>query len=190
MTGELADAPDMHGALGWIYAQEPSHSELARASFHAAHRLGTRKVDPYFHWTEMERRIAEQKVGGIPDRELLDLWQRATEVTEKGLGRCGDVDTLCSLSGYLKRREARTHERLNEFAPAQGAPASRYQIYRGLSLAYAGLSDAEGLVRSINNWKSVARRDDPTFVEEVYRAIGKFRGIEQRFPWIHESSGL
>lgn len=73
MTGELADAPDLYGIAGWLYAQKDEYVDLARESFRTAHRLGVRKVDPYFHWIEMERRIAEREVGRVQERELLGL---------------------------------------------------------------------------------------------------------------------
>ena len=206
MTGELREAPDLYGNLGWIYARSNEYAAAARESFETAHRLGTKKVDPYFHWVEMEKTIAERAVGNVEERELLRLWRQAIKVVEIGLERCGEVDSLCNAAGYLRAREAKTHEHLNEFAYAQGAykasvdwlqraltapgqasgRVSRYHVYRGLTISYVALNDVEGVVRSINRWRTLAR-DDVIFFDEVRRITRTIPEVERRLPWIQSS---
>ena len=203
MTGELSDAPDLHGVLGWIYSQADEYVEIAREHFTTADHLGTRKVDPYYHWAQMEQRIADRRVGAESTRGVLYLWQAATRVVEKGLERCGNVDILCQKAGYFKSREAEIYSQLNEYVAAQGAyqiaiewyekalgsPSQsdrkmpRYLPYRGLVWAHFGLGDMDGLIEWLNAWRNVAG-GDPNFRQEVNQVQWKFPDIAHRIPWI------
>ncbi|MYA50760.1 MAG: hypothetical protein F4Y25_08525 [Chloroflexi bacterium] len=205
MTGELAHSADLHGALGWIYSQPGGVSGTARECFEEACKLGSQHVETYLHWIDMEKRIAEQAVKQIPERNLLTLWENAMHAVEMALGKCGEIDILFQQAGYIRSRQAGTYDHLNEFALAQGAhrtavewfersleaPShasvriSRYQVYRGLAISFAGLNDQDGLVRAINNWRTLAR-DYSDFVEEVRRITNKVPGIERRLPWIYD----
>ena len=58
MTGELTDSPDLYGILGWLYTKWSiqEHGASARTAFEQSHRLGSQKIDPYFHWFTMEKK--------------------------------------------------------------------------------------------------------------------------------------
>ena len=203
MTGELAHSADLYGVLGWIHSQPGGVAETAREYFEEAYRLGSKNVNMYFHWMEMEKRVAEQSVGQTHERTLLDLWGKAAYVVEIALERCGAIDALFQQAGYLRSRQAQTHERLNEFVPAQGAHRaavewfeqslsapkqdkerfSRYQAYRGLAISYAALNDLDRLVRAVNRWKTLARNES-AFLDEVRRVVRNLPEIERRLPWL------
>lgn len=202
MTGELAEDSDLYGALGWLYSRDwAAYADLAREAFRTAHRLGALKVDPYYHWVQIERQTAEQAVGIVADRDLLGLWRSAVEVAQLGIERCGPSDVLCQLAGYLSSREAYTHQRLNEFVAAQGAyrtaaewykaalvaPAwgqrvvRRATVYRGLALAYEELNDMDGLVQTLRDWGGLAG-SDRVYIAEASRLKWRFPELVSRLP--------
>ena len=197
MTGELAESPDLFGALGWAYSRLPDEfRDEARAAFERAYELGNTKEDTYFHWASMERECAEVAVGHVPEKELLAAWRRCIRVVEVGVKVCGATRALCQLAGYAHVREAKTLERLNEFTQAHGAYAEgadwlrravaapgspvkdvpRNLIYRGLVLALEGTSDLDGMQETLNEWAKFAGGDD-VFRREHFRLSAKFPGL-------------
>jgi hypothetical protein len=198
MTGELADSPDLFGALGWAYSRIPTEFlREARAAFERAYELGNTKEDTYYHWASMEREQAEEAVGTVPELELLEAWRRCARVAELGVKICGPTRALCQLAGYAHTREAKTLERLNEFMQANGAyaeaadwlrkalsaPAStvkdvpRGLIYRGLALTQEGTGDLGALRATLAEWAQVSGADD-TFRREYGRLCLRFPALE------------
>lgn len=186
MIGELRDDPDLQGKLGWIYSRDwRTYGKSADESFQRAHELGTRNVTTYFHWTELLRNFAEEAVGKEADKTVLDLWRKAFEVAHLAIVRCGDSDGRCTLGGYMKSREAKTLNRLNEFSQARAALFTavglferalkapreervvyRSQIYRGLVLAYDELGELQGLTDTLRDWHT-ASSTDPNLITEA-----------------------
>ena len=199
MTGELADSPDLFGALGWAYSRLPTEFlREARAAFERAYELGNTKEDTYYHWASMEREQAEVAVGNVPENELLEAWRRCARVAELGIKICGATRALCQLAGYAHTREAKTLERVNEFMQAHGAyaeaadwlrkalaaPAStvkdvpRGLIYRGLALAQEGTGDIGALRATLTEWAHSSGADD-TFRREYSRLCLRFPELDQ-----------
>ena len=197
MTGELELAPDVWGVLGWVYSRDHDrNAELARAAFDRAHRLGSVKEDTYFHWSAMERDIAERDVRLIEDFAAVQTWQRCSSIAQLGIDRIGDTQTLCNMAGYAKSREAKSYERLNQFIDAQRcfgesvayfrngltARASesrdipRGVLFRGLVIAYEGLNDIPGLAQAFRDWDGFAP-DDYYCITERERLVQKFPAL-------------
>ena len=191
MTGELENNSDLWGALGWVLSRSRDDESVkkARDSFDRSHNLGSRKEDTYHHWMELERELAENLINLADDRDLLEQWRVAARVAQKGIDRCGETATLCSGLAYLRTREAKTLERLNQFTPAQicfrqaaewaeralEAPnllsreVSRNQLYRSLVIALDGSGDPARAVEVSEEWKLVVGGDDPVWRRERER---------------------
>ena len=191
MTGELKNNPDLWGALGYIRSRKRTGTAIAdaREAFRRAHELGSRKEDTYFHWARMEREIAESLVGRSCDEDVLNQWRAAGVVTELGIERCGETPSLCQMAAYLKTREAKTLEHLNQFTPAQNCysqgaewarrsldapnPSSREvsqsQLYRTLVLALEGAGETERAAEALKEWETVSGSDDPELQRELER---------------------
>ncbi len=199
MTGELAESPDLFGALGWAYSRLPGEFlREARAAFERAYELGNTKEDTYYHWASMEREQAEVAVGNVPENELLEAWRRCARVAELGIKICGATRALCQLTGYAHTREAKTLERLNEFMQAHGAyaeaadwlrralaaPAStvkdvpRGLIYRGLALTQEGTGDLGALRETLTEWAQLSGADD-AFRREYSRLCLRFPELDE-----------
>jgi hypothetical protein len=167
MSGELADSPDLHGALAWAYSRIPDdHFDDARAAFERAFELGNTKEDTYLHWAELEVERGHALLGRVPDDELRGYWRRGAEAAERGVRVCGVTRALSRIAAYARSREAKTLVRLNEFSQAEGAfsesvahfrraldaPASgardvsRARLLEGLIVALEGLDDKEGVL--------------------------------------------
>ena len=191
MTGELANNSDMWGVLGRVLSRRSDDESIAKArsAFRAAHRLGSRKEDTYYHWIEFERVLAEAKINEAHDQDLLEQWRQATKVGERGIDRCGDTPALCGAIAYLKTREAKTLQRLNQFTSAEirfreGAewarralaapnPSSREvgltQLYRSLLIALEGSGQLERTGEALQEWKSAVGSEDPDWRRECDR---------------------
>ena len=94
---------------------------------------------------------------------------------------CGSTRALYWLAGYAHGREAKTLERLTEFAQAQGAygesivwmrramsaPASSVTevsrgAFRGLALAQEGTGETDALKETLKEWAQVVGDDSAT----------------------------
>ena len=186
MTGELTDSPDLYGVLGWLYSKQPAdqYGESARQAFDRSYRLGSSKVDTFYHWLTMEKNIAEAMItqaqeGSISNDTVAEQWKEVERVAEIGIDRCGASQVLCYWAGYAAAREAKSRDRARQFAYAQGAydrslyrfnqalgaPVSdvsgvnKGQIYRGLTLACEGLGDEDQLRRTLAQWHSFSGSD-------------------------------
>ena len=180
MTGELADSPDLYGVLGWLYSnQQPleSYYEHAKNSFERSYALGSSKIDTYYHWLSMEKKMAEwmiemaQEMGGTDDA-IAQQWKTCERIADLGVQRCGTSQLLCYWAGYAASREAKTSEHAQNFAYAQGAYARsmewferalngavsdvatihRGSIYRGLVLVSEGLANWSEIQRNLLEW--------------------------------------
>ncbi len=131
MTGELADSPDLYGVLGWLYSsQQPleSYYESATEAFKRSHALGSSKVDTYYHWSTMEKNVAESMIEiaqeiGLTNDSIAQQWKSCEAVAELGVRRCGISQLLCYWAGYAASREAKAREYARNFTYAQGAYA-------------------------------------------------------------------
>ena len=201
MTGELANSSDLFGVLGWLYSkQEPrtEYAALAREAFQKAHALGSRKVDTYYHWAELERNIAELMIGNDGDQEEIQKqWKQCEDVSHVGIDRCGISRPLCYLAGYGACREAKAAERARKFTYAQGAysrslasfeealtaPVSEVarvgkgSIYRGLALVYEGLGNEDQLRRILRLWHA-SSESTMVFEDECLRLMGRFPSLQ------------
>lgn len=180
MSGELENNSDLWGALGWVLSRrhdgESIHDESvqkAREAFQRSHEFGSRKEDTYHHWKELEREVAENLIDAADDRKLLDQWRVAAKVAQEGIRRCGETPALCGGLAYLRIREAKALERMNQFTSAQtlfieaeewarralGAPnpssrdVSRRQLYRSLVMALEGSGNREGADEVSEEWR-------------------------------------
>ena len=187
MTGELADSSDLYGILGWLHSKQgPEHANDARDAFGRAHSLGAAKIDMYYHWGNMERRIAEDMIvdaqyGKVLNEEIATQWERCRAIAELGIDRCGPSQELCNLAGYAGSREGKSRTLANQFTRAQvayeqardrfrqalGAPISdvgnirKTQIYRGLALTLVEIQQSspertEELTRVLTEWKAAS----------------------------------
>ena len=203
MTGELADSPDLYGVLGWLCAKQQieEYTDTAREAFVRSHRLGSSKVDTYFHWVMMEKRIAEWMIAyseevHISSDAIADQWKECERIAEMGIDRCGSSQLLCYWAGYAASREAKARERAQNFVYAQGAytrsvdwfnqaleaptsdvsPVAKGAIYRGLTLAFEGMGDEHQLQKVLSRWYSVSGED--SYIEtEISRLLLKFPGL-------------
>ena len=203
MAGELTDSPDLYGVLGWLYSQQPLErfSELARDAFERSHNLGSSKVDTYYHWTIMEKNIAEWMItnaheGNIASDKISEQWNKCEKVAETGIQRCGLNQLLCYWAGYAASREAKARDRAQSFSYAQGvyarsmdwfrkaldAPVSDVStvnkglIYRGLTLAFDGLNDVDELRKTLLNWYAFSGPDQH-FETECRRLTSKYQPL-------------
>ena len=197
MVNELRDNPDLWGCLGWVLSrtrvpgsklvEEDVHK--ARAAFEKARSNGSRKEDTYFHWVSMERDVAEDLVGAVPDENLLEQWRRAASIAERGIRVCGETPALCQQAAYVKTREAKTLEHLSHFTAAQNcygqgaewarrsldATSSTYrdvnrsQVYRTLVLALEGAGEDEEAGMALEQWQREMGSDDAVLLDETAR---------------------
>jgi hypothetical protein len=177
MTGDLADSPDLLGALGWAYSRRPNErARDARRTFARAYELGNTKEDTYVHWAVLELQLTEGSVNRASDDALLAGWQEAARVAELGMKTSGMTKALCQLAGYARSREAKTLDRLSRFSEAERAYAdsiahfrrglsapgsatrdvSRDDLYRGLAICYQALNDHEQLAKIRAEWDAVS----------------------------------
>lgn len=201
MTGELANSADLFGVLGWLYSkQEPleRYAEDARKAFTRSQKLGSRRVDTYYHWAELERNVAEAMIGKEAEsKDIREQWMRCEKVAKEGIARCGISRPLCYLAGYSAIREAKVAERLRKFTYAQGAysrardwfesaltaPVSEIagigkgSIFRGLVLAYEGLEDKDLLQRTLKSWHA-SSESARALETERRRLFWKFPDLE------------
>ena len=200
MTGELADSADLYGVLGWLYSKQAvdDYIESARSAFEQSHRMGASKIDPYFHWFTMEKTVAEDMLtkaqeGSIISDSVAQQWKQCQSIAEMGIQRCGHSQLLYYWAGYAASREAKSRERTQAFALAEGsyvlavewfnkaldAPVSdvasvnRSQIFRGLTLAFEGLGDEDRLRKVLGDWRS-SSESDPFFQSECLRLLQKY----------------
>ena len=164
------------------------------------------KVDTYFHWAELERRLAERMIENargleVSEETIGDQWRRCEDVARLGIDRCGSSQPLWYLAGYGASREAKARNRANSFSYAQGvyarsiewfnnalaAPVSdvatigKGMIYRGMALAYEGTENHEQLQRTLKLWHA-ASGSDRYFIREFSRLLYKFpilRGVPE-----------
>lgn len=193
MTGELENNPDLWGTLGWVLSRrrDGESTANARAAFKNSYVYGSTKEDTYFHWMVLEREIAEKLIQEASEQDLLSQWRAATLVAEQGVDRCGDTSSLCGGIAYLKSREGKTLERLNQFTAAQNcfqqgadwarrallAPrhssreASRAQLYRSLVIALDGCGATEETVKAMREWQALVGADDSDWRREYERLV-------------------
>ena len=204
MTGELSESSDLYGVLGWIYSCQQPPGKVAAAAedaFAMAHRLGSTKVDTYFHWSDFERKLAESMIENaadmaIPNETIAEQWEKCKEVAELGTERCGASQSLYYMMGYGASREAKAMNLANNFTYAEGAyrrsvaffelalgapvsdmtPISRGMIYRGLTLAHEGLDDEANVRRTLVLWYTVSG-PDWNLIAEVKRLSLKFPSV-------------
>ena len=203
MIGELANNADLYGALGWVLSRRPDEDSLiqARYAFRQAQALGSKREDTYLHWVMMERALAEKRVGQDDDQTLLGQWRVAAEIAEQGTERCGETALLCKEAAYLRTREAKTLQHLQQFSAAQSCfgqgerwarkalavtnqssrEVSRTVLYRTLVIALDGLEDPERTVKALSEWQSVVGSDDADWRAERDRLAGlpEFRSLVQ-----------
>ena len=184
MTGELANSADLTGVLGWLYSRQPleDHVSLARDAFERSHRLGSSKVDTYYHWASLERRIAENMVihSDAKENDIAAQWKKSEDVALVGIDRCGSSQILYYLAGYGASREAKAKHRAKSFTYSEAAyersigwytkalagPVSDVAtipvgaIYRGMTLAYEGIKDFEKLQKTLTLWRDTSERDN------------------------------
>lgn len=182
MTGELANNPDLWSMLGLVLSKERIGDAIseARKAFSCSHDMGSRNEDTYFHWIELEKDIAEDMVGKAHNDVLRKQWRVAAKVAEWGIERCGDTPSLCQNIAYLRNREAKTLEDLQQFTAAQtcfreaaewarrdlDAPKSSFRdvdpslLYRSLVIALGGVGDEIGKSEAMKKWRSVVGTDD------------------------------
>ncbi len=204
MTGELTDAPDLHGVLGWLYSKQPleEYEKDAREAYQRSHQLGSTKVDTYFHWATMEKNIAQWMIDNAEDvnisnEAIAKQWYECEKVCESGIERCGSSRLLCYWAGYASSREAKARERAQNFINAHGsyvrsvdwfkraldAPLSDVaqvdngSIYRGLALAYEGIGDQDELRNTLIEWYR-SSASVPFFDMELNRLSQKFPFLE------------
>ena len=199
MTGELADSPDLYGVLGRLRSGRQSldeYAQLARDAFERSYRLGSSKVDTYYHWVVLERRLAESMIAdaaAISDSAIADQWKTCEDVALKGVERCGPSQPLFYFAGYGASREAKARNLSKSFLYAEGAYARsidwfnkalaapmsdvahipRGLIYRGMTLAYEGLGDDEGLRRTLRLWHA-SFGSEHQFERECRRLLQKY----------------
>ena len=199
ITGELSNSPDLYGVLGWLYSRQgvERHAGSAREAFEKSHRLGSSKVDTYFHWANLEREIAERMIADGTSETTEDAiaaqWKRSEEAAANGIKRCGAVQVLCYFAGYGASREAKSKGRAGSFSyaaaaykrsidwfeQALNAPGSDVAsiplgaIYRGMTLAYEGVEDFPNLMRTLKLWRASSGPDD--YLEaELRRLLGTY----------------
>ena len=201
MTGDLANNADLWGALGWVLSRSRVSESIAEArdALRKSHRLGSRKEDTYFHWIAIERDIAEGLVNRSNDQELLKQWRAAERIAQLGIDRCGETPLLCQNAAYLKTREAKTLEHLNQFTSAQacfeqgaewarrGLSASnpsfrevtKSQLYRTLVHALEGAGDPDETIEALMQWEEVVGSDDFELRKERDRlsSLPEYRGF-------------
>ena len=192
MTGELANSADLFGVLGWVYSCQPleKHTRLARSAFEESYRLGSSKVDMYYHWASLERKQAEKMsvanhVSAEAQDNIATQWKKSEDVAKIGIERCGPSQVLCYWAGYGASREAKAKALAGSFSYAEAlfrraiewyekamnAPLSDVStipigaIYRGLVLAYEGVGDFEDLKRTVKLWGSASQHDYYFFTE-------------------------
>lgn len=175
MSGELANSADLWGALGWVWSRTRSLEATieARTAFQRSHSLGSRKEDTYFHWVQLERIVADELISGGDDDALLRQWRVAFQVVTEGIRRCGETTSLCQIAAYLKTREGKTLERMNQFTPARtcfleavewarkalelprstSREIARSQLHRTLVVALGGCGDHQKTAEAMNEWK-------------------------------------
>ena len=187
MTGELSESSDLYGVLGWIFSCQHPPGKMASAAedaFATAHRLGSKKVDTYYHWSDFERKLAESLIENaldmkIPSEAIAEQWKKSKEIAELGIERCGASQPLYYMMGYGASREAKAMNLANNFTYAQGAygraigwflqaldaPVSEVgsitkgMIYRGLVLAYEGLDDEVNVRNTLLRWHASSGTD-------------------------------
>ena len=209
MTGELSDSPDLFSFLGWLYANHEPLSEIstkAEDAFQTAHRLGSFKVDTYYHWVELRKKIVKSVIDETEDgtirayEAIADRWKACEEVATLGLDRCGPSRTLLYSAGYAASRDANASMRANKFSYAQGAytrsidwyeraltaPVSDMEaidmgmIYRGMTVAYDGLEDLGGLRNTLKLWHASSGTSDRNFESECRRLMRKYPSLRNR----------
>ena len=125
MTGELVNSADLTGVLGWLYSRQPlvEYAAPAREAFEKSHRLGSSKIDTYFHWASLERRIAENMLSGADatDNNIAAQWKKSEDVALMGIDRCGPSQILYYLAGYGASREAKAKQHAKNFSYSEAA---------------------------------------------------------------------
>ena len=201
MNGDLEHNSDLWGTLGWVLSRRQGSESVIRArrAFERSHALGSRKEDTYVHWIQLESMVAEWLVRQADDEGLLERWREASAVAEKGIARCGDTPLLCQAAAYLRTREAKTLERLMQFAAAQGCytqgarwarraletpnpssrEVSRSALYRSLLVALDGAGDPNATVRALFEWRAAVGSDDYEWRRERDRlgALSEYDGL-------------
>lgn len=199
MAGELANSADLFGVLGWLYSRQDveHYSVEAIEAFEKSHRLGSSKIDMYYHWTNLEREIAEGMIADgnsvASEDDIAAQWKKSEDVASEGMNRCGASQILCYFAGYGASREAKSKERAGSYSYASAAykrsidwyekaltaPASDVAsiplgaIYRGMALAYEGVQDFENLMRTLKLWRSSSGPD--RYLEaELRRLLGTY----------------
>ena len=201
MIGELADSPDLFGVLGRLRSERQpltEHAQSARDAFERSDKLGSSKVDTYYHWAVFERRLAELMIANatdinIAENAIADQWKNCEDVALKGVERCGPSQVLFYFAGYGASREAKARNLAQSFVYAEGAysrsidwfdkalaapvsdiaPIARGLIYRGMTLAYEGLGDEEGLRRTLKLWYA-SSGSEYHFERECRRLLQKY----------------
>ena len=204
MTGELADSPDLFGVLGRLLSERQplnAHAQMARDAFERSHKLGSSKFDTYYHWAIFERRLAEALIANatamnITDNAIADQWKACEDVAVRGVERCGPSQPLFYFAGYGASREAKARSLAKSFLYAEGAytrsidwfnralaapvsdiaPIPRGLVYRGMTLAYEGLGDEDGLQRTLKLWHA-SSRSEHHFERECRRLLQKYHSL-------------
>jgi len=165
----LGEEADLVGALGWVYknwSPQPRCTD-ARDRFRRAAELGTKRLDTFTHWWDMECWRHE--------------WVQAAHAAKRGLANLGNLPTLHYMAGYAHSRLAREllqsfqyHRTVDECLTAEkhlvqalvnpedvrsGEYSGRAKVLRSLVLTY------ELLIRAKSN------SDDPTDASEARRYL-------------------
>ncbi len=203
MNGDLEHNADLWGALGWVLSRRRDSQSVieAREAFERSHALGSRKEDTYFHWVQLESTVADESVSQADDDALLERWREAAAVAEKGIARCGDTPLLCQAAAYLRTREAKTLERLMQFAAAQGCytqgarwarraletpnpssrDVSRSALYRSLVVSLDGAGDPRATVKALLEWRAAVGNEDYEWRRERER-LGRLSEYDELLP--------
>ena len=204
MSGELADSPDLHGVLGWLHStQRPLESqyENAKRAFDFSYKLGSRKIDMFYHWLMMENNMAELLIDRAHEQpaiegEIAEHWRNCGQIADWGVQRCGSSQLLCYWAGYAAGREAKASVRTQQFnsahvsyerslerlkraldgAVSDVAAVPRGNIYRGLVLAYEGLGDWPNVEKTLSDWLDFSGRNFNLEIE-WRRLVGKHRQL-------------
>ncbi len=186
MTGDLANSADLYSMLGRIHFRQSGadYIEEARKAFENAHRFGSKKIENYAYWAELERSVAEElsRSGSIStagSEAIADQWKRVEDVCLQGISRCGSSQILYYWAGYGASREAKAKARVNNFAYAEASykraidhfrrakeapvwdmeniPLGR--IFRGIVIAQEGIGVPAEIIRVMQEWRSASGRD-------------------------------
>lgn len=172
--------PALLGFLGWVYkASLPRRVTDARENFQRAAQLGSKNLDMFRHWCEMEIDLRE--------------WAKAAAAAERGIELIGEADQLLYFAGYARARLGREFQAglHPEKATVELVKAKRWlklcvrakssqdtklptsDTYRSLVLIAEALRTPDELREHFNDWFA-AHPEHPDAETEWVRLSTKF----------------